>query len=69
MLLGFAATGMPDQARRARRPPGACGRFLFGVTAIEFVGELVFALTGSTWLAFAALLGVFFAATCRARST
>jgi MFS transporter, DHA3 family, tetracycline resistance protein len=34
--------------------------FLFGFTAIELVAMLFFALTGSTWLAIAALLGVFF---------
>jgi DHA3 family tetracycline resistance protein-like MFS transporter len=36
-------------------------RFLFAFTAIELVTMLVFALTGSTWVAIAALLGVFFA--------
>ncbi len=34
---------------------------LFTLTAMEMVAMLAFALTGSTWLAIAALLGVFFA--------
>ena len=34
---------------------------LFTLTAMEMVAMLVFALTGSTWLAIASLLGVFFA--------
>ena len=34
---------------------------LFTLTAMEMVAMFVFALTGSTWLAIAALLGVFFA--------
>ena len=33
---------------------------LFTLTAMELVAMLAFALTGSTWLAIAALLGVFF---------
>ena len=51
----------PDQARRPRRPRvgGAlrCSRFV----CLELVAMLVFALTGSVWLAVAGILGVFFA--------
>ena len=50
-----------DQALRARRPAASSRGFLFALTAMEMVTMLVFALTGSTWLAIAALLGVFFA--------
>jgi MFS transporter, DHA3 family, tetracycline resistance protein len=36
-------------------------QFLFGFTFLELAAMLFFALTGSTWVAIAALLGVFFA--------
>jgi DHA3 family tetracycline resistance protein-like MFS transporter len=60
MALGFVAIG-----RLIRRVE--CGgrktvtHFLFGFTLLELAAMLVFALSGSAWLAIAALLGVFFA--------
>jgi len=36
-------------------------QFLFGFTVLELVAMLLFALTGSTWVAIGGLLGVFFA--------
>jgi len=59
MLLNIAAIGsLIKSVERGRRQTVAY--FLFGFTAIELVAMLFFALTGSTWLAIAALLGVFF---------
>jgi MFS transporter, DHA3 family, tetracycline resistance protein len=59
MLLNIAAIGsLIKGVERGRRQTVAY--FLFGFTAIELVAMLFFALTGSTWLAIAALLGVFF---------
>ncbi len=60
MVLGFLATGwlIKRFERHGRR---LVTRALFTLTAMEMVAMLVFALTGSTWLAIAALLGVFFA--------
>jgi DHA3 family tetracycline resistance protein-like MFS transporter len=59
MLLNIAAIGslIKSVERGSRR---TVAYFLFGFTAIELVAMLFFALTGSTWLAIAALLGVFF---------
>jgi DHA3 family tetracycline resistance protein-like MFS transporter len=60
MILGFAATGwlIKRFERHGRRfVTGA----LFVLTAMEMVTMLAFALTGATWFAIAALLGVFFA--------
>jgi MFS transporter, DHA3 family, tetracycline resistance protein len=60
MVLGFVATGwlIKRFERHGRRLVTSA---LFTLTAMEMVAMLVFALTGSTWLAIAALLGVFFA--------
>jgi DHA3 family tetracycline resistance protein-like MFS transporter len=59
MLLNIAAIGsLIKSVERGGRQTVAY--FLFGLTAIELVAMLFFALTGSTWLAIAALLGVFF---------
>ena len=60
LLLGFVATGwlIKRFERGGRRVVTST---LFTLTAMEMVAMLVFALTGSTWLAIAALLGVFFA--------
>jgi len=60
MVLGFVATGwlIKRFERHGRRfVTGA----LFVLTAMEMVTMLAFALTGATWFAIAALLGVFFA--------
>ena len=45
---------------RARRPQRRRA-LLFAFTLLELAAMLVFALTGSTWLAIAALLGIFLA--------
>ena len=59
MLLNIAAIGsLIKSVEHGGRQTVAY--FLFGFTAIELVAMLFFALTGSTWLAIAALLGVFF---------
>jgi DHA3 family tetracycline resistance protein-like MFS transporter len=60
LLLGFVATGwlIKRFERGGRRVVTST---LFTLTAMEMVAMLVFALTGSTWLAIASLLGVFFA--------
>jgi MFS transporter, DHA3 family, tetracycline resistance protein len=59
MLLNIAAIGsLIKSVERGGRQTVAY--FLFGFTAIELVAMLLFALTGSVWLAIAALLGVFF---------
>lgn len=60
MVLGFSAIGplIKNVERRGRQ---AVAYFLFGFTSLELVAMLVFALTRSTWVAVAALLGVFFA--------
>jgi DHA3 family tetracycline resistance protein-like MFS transporter len=60
MVLGFAAIGrlIKRVERGGRR---AVTRSLFGFTSLEMAAMLGFALTGSTWFAIAALLGVFFA--------
>jgi DHA3 family tetracycline resistance protein-like MFS transporter len=60
MLIGFVAIGhlikhVEGEGREA------VSRFLFAFTALEMVAMLVFAFTGSTWVAITALLGVFFA--------
>jgi MFS transporter, DHA3 family, tetracycline resistance protein len=60
MVLGFAAIGRLIK-RVEREGRQAVTRFLFGFTLMEMVAMLVFALTGSTWVAIGALLGVFFA--------
>ena len=60
LVLGFVATSwlIKRFERHGRRLVTSA---LFTLTAMEMVAMLVFALTGSTWLAIAALLGVFFA--------
>ena len=60
MVFGFFGTGwlLRRFERGGRRVVTSS---LFLLTAMELVAMLVFALTGSTWLAIAALLGVFFA--------
>jgi DHA3 family tetracycline resistance protein-like MFS transporter len=59
-VLGFLAIGrLIKRVERGGRT--TVTRSLFGFTALELVTMLVFALTGSTWVAIAALLGVFFA--------
>jgi DHA3 family tetracycline resistance protein-like MFS transporter len=60
MVIGFIAMGRMIK-RVERQGREAVTRFLFGFTLMEMVTMLVFALTGSTWVAIAALLGVFFA--------
>ena len=60
MLLNIAAIGsLIKRVERGGRTTVA--NFLFGFTFVELLAMLVFALTGSTWLAIAGLLGVFFA--------
>jgi DHA3 family tetracycline resistance protein-like MFS transporter len=60
MIVGFYAIG-----RLIRRVERGGRRvvtdFLFAFTVLELAAMLVFALTGSTWIAIGALLGVFFA--------
>jgi MFS transporter, DHA3 family, tetracycline resistance protein len=60
MILGFSAIGglIKRVERGGRR---AVTGFLFALTGLELAAMLTFALTGSTWLAIGALLGVFFA--------
>jgi MFS transporter, DHA3 family, tetracycline resistance protein len=60
MVVGFIAMGRMIK-RVERQGREAVTRFLFAFTLMEMVTMLVFALTGSTWVAIAALLGVFFA--------
>jgi len=60
MVAGFVALGRLIQwVERGGRQ--AVTHSLFVFTLMELAAMLVFALTGSTWLAIAALLGVFFA--------
>jgi MFS transporter, DHA3 family, tetracycline resistance protein len=60
MILNIASIG--SLIRRVERGGrNAVAHFLFGFTAFELAAMLLFALTGSTWLAIAGLLGVFFA--------
>jgi DHA3 family tetracycline resistance protein-like MFS transporter len=60
LLLGFVATGWLIR-RFERGGRRVVTSTLFTLTAMEMVAMFVFALTGSTWLAIASLLGVFFA--------
>jgi MFS transporter, DHA3 family, tetracycline resistance protein len=60
MVLGFVATGWLIK-RFERGGRAVLTSSLFAFTFMELVAMLVFALTGSTWVAIAALLGVFFA--------
>jgi len=58
MVLGFSAIG--NLIRRVERGGrSTVTQFLFAFTAVELGAMLAFALTGSTWVAVAALLGVF----------
>jgi MFS transporter, DHA3 family, tetracycline resistance protein len=60
MVLGLAAIGrLIKRVERGGRQ--AVTQSLFGFTVLELAAMLLFALTGSTWIAIAALLGVFFA--------
>lgn len=60
MVLNIAAIG--SLIRRVERGGrGTVARFLFAFTFLELVAMLLFAVTGSTWLAIGGLLGVFFA--------
>jgi MFS transporter, DHA3 family, tetracycline resistance protein len=60
MILNIAATGrLIGQVERSGRRLVA--RYLLAFTALELAAMLLFALTGSTWLAIGGLLGVFFA--------
>jgi DHA3 family tetracycline resistance protein-like MFS transporter len=60
MVLGFFATGRLIK-RFERGGRAVVARSLFAVTAMELAAMLVFALTGSTWIAIVGLLGVFLA--------
>jgi MFS transporter, DHA3 family, tetracycline resistance protein len=60
MALGFVALGRLI-ARVERGGRRAVTHSLFAFTLVEMAAMLLFALTGSTWLAIVALLGVFFA--------
>ena len=60
MVFGFVALGrLIKQVERGGRR--TVTHWLFGFTLLEMTAMLVFALSGATWLAIAALLGVFFA--------
>ena len=60
MAIGFAAMG-PMIKWVERGGQRVVARALFGFTLLEMAAMLVFALSGSVWLAIAALLGIFFA--------
>jgi DHA3 family tetracycline resistance protein-like MFS transporter len=60
MVLGFVAIGRILK-RFERGGPRVVTTSLFACTLMEMVALLVFALTGSTWIAIGALLGVFLA--------
>jgi len=60
MVLGFVGTGRLIK-RFERGGSAIVSSSLFAFTFMELVAMLVFALTGSTWVAIVALLGVFFA--------
>ena len=60
MVLNIAAIGsLIRRVERGGRQTVA--QFLFGFTVLELAAMLLFALTGSTWVAIGGLLGVFFA--------
>jgi MFS family permease len=60
MLLNIAAIGsLIKRVEHGGRQ--AVARYLFGFTFLELAAMLLFALTGSTWVAIAGLLGIFFA--------
>ena len=60
MILGFVGIGRILK-RFERGGPRVVTSSLFAFTLLEMVALLVFALTGSTWVAIGALLGVFLA--------
>jgi MFS transporter, DHA3 family, tetracycline resistance protein len=60
MVLGFFATGWLIR-RFERSGRQVVTSWLFSLTVMQMAAMLAFALTGSTWLAIGALLGVFFA--------
>ena len=60
MVLGFFATGRLIK-RFEQGGRKVVTSWLFGLTVVQMVAMLVFALTGLTWLAIAAMLGVFLA--------
>jgi DHA3 family tetracycline resistance protein-like MFS transporter len=60
MVLGFVATGWLIK-RFERGGRAILSSSLFAFTFLELAAMLVLALTGSTWVAIVALLGVFFA--------
>jgi DHA3 family tetracycline resistance protein-like MFS transporter len=60
MVLGFFATGWLIKGFE-RGGRAILSSTLFAFTFMEMAAMLAFALTGSTWVAIAALLGVFFA--------
>jgi DHA3 family tetracycline resistance protein-like MFS transporter len=60
LVIGFAALGRLIK-RVEREGRKAVTHSLFALTFLELAAMLAFALTGSTWFAIAALLGVFFA--------
>jgi hypothetical protein len=60
MILNIAATGSLIK-RVERGGTRVVAPFLFGFTCLELAAMLAFALTGSTGIAIAGLLGVFFA--------
>jgi DHA3 family tetracycline resistance protein-like MFS transporter len=60
MVLGFVATGWLIK-RFERGGRAILSSSLFAFTFLELAAMLVVALSGSTWVAMAALLGVFFA--------
>jgi len=59
MLLNIAAIG--SLIKRVEHGGRQAARYLVGFTFLELGAMLLFALTGSTWVAIAGLLGVFFA--------
>src|SRR5580765_374431 len=60
MLLNIAAIGgLIKRVESGGRQ--SIARYLFGFTALQLIAMLIFAMTGSTWLAIAGLLGVFLA--------
>ena len=60
MLLNIAAIGgLIKRVESGGRQ--SIARYLFGFTALQLIAMLIFAMTGSTWLAIAGLLGVFVA--------
>ena len=60
MILNIAAIGsLIKRVESGGRQ--ATAQYLFGFTVLELTAMLVFAFTGSTWIAIGGLLGVFFA--------